>query len=343
MVARRRLLHCGPLTVATVWLVGFSSAWAEDGGSDYLVDAPLSTPTESLYLIQGQVGALYMHRTSDPGSVLSQNGENSSFFQSDQLNFGYQPGVDVDLTARFSRSWSLDVRGMWLDGFSAQASRPFDTALSIQTTPVSSFASFSTGGNAQFGDHSQFSSGEINLRLSNIDRVGISGGLRYARLAEEFSALYGGSIARLDQQTSTVNHLLGFQVGADLVIWSGLKDRLRFDGFAKGGVYVNEAKAQYNDVFTSTAGYYVPHSAANNNGAPAFLGEVGIRPRVGLTKHLWLTGGYQVLGAQGVALATQQIRATGSIATLHPAVSMSVDTGGLLLMHGGYVGLEAGW
>ena len=135
--------------------------------------------------------------------------------------------------------------------------------------------------------------------------------------------------ADFDQHAKTHNHLYGFQLGTDVLLW----DRggpLTINTELKAGIYSNLAKNTGD--LESPLGDLVGDGRTHHT---AFLGELGINAKYQLTRNLALPAGYQLLWVEGVALVNDN-----QIAAL---AAGDVDTSGSPFYHGAMVGSELRW
>jgi hypothetical protein len=74
--------------------------------------------------------------------------------------------------------------------------------------------------------------------------------------------------------------------------------------------------------------------ASGNTDKAAFLGEASLAGSYALTCNLSVRGGYQLLWASGVALASDQVPVTDFI------FGTGIDASGDVFYHGAFIGLE---
>jgi hypothetical protein len=110
----------------------------------------------------------------------------------------------------------------------------------------------------------------------------------------------------------------------------------RLDGWSKIGLYGNSADQDTIEDFTTAGGQVVTASARSGN--VAFATDVGVSLTRRLTERLSFKCSYMLLWIEGVALAPAQLdnsNPSSSIATL--------DNGGGVFYHGGFIGGEFLW
>jgi hypothetical protein len=179
---------------------------------------------------------------------------------------------------------------------------------------------------------SRLNSTEINWRGGLNQNLALLAGFRWVEIHENLgvSADVGGvNVATANWNTD--NHLYGGQVGAILQL---LKMGRRFsaDTWFKGGIYGNDADNQFN--FTSIGPNLAGHTS---RGQTAFVGDIQFSGSYWFTDHVALRSGYQLLWADGVALASDQVNASSSL-TGH-----GIRTNGDVFYHGALIGLDFTW
>jgi hypothetical protein len=246
------------------------------------------------------------------------------------FDVGVRAGVDIDIRRRLGDRHELQVRYFGVDGWSDQ----FSESGTILLTDWETFAGFST----------QLHSTEVNLRSRWTDWMTVLAGFRWVELSErvDYDLNTVTNIpgfppfippisipADFGQHARTQNHLYGFQLGTDVLLW----DRggpLTINTEMKAGIYSNLAKnsgdleSPIGDIVGDGRTYHA-----------AFLGELGIHAKYQLTRNLALRAGYQLLWLEGVALMNDN--------QLDALVAGDVDTSGSPFYHGAMVGTELRW
>ncbi len=103
----------------------------------------------------------------------------------------------------------------------------------------------------------------------------------------------------------------------------------------KAGAYLNDA---HSHVLLRTNLGTPPNQGSFNNGDAAFVGEVGLNLTYDVNCYAKLRAGYNFLWIDGVALASEQVRDTGSL-TAGNSISMTGNSGSILF-HGATLGFE---
>jgi hypothetical protein len=274
-----------------------------------------------------QVGYINMSRSTPSRQVLG-----SFFSDFFSLDLGNQSGIDVSLRKRLNQDWDVDARYLWISDF--------ETSQTVDIPPAQIF-NF-TGVQAGMQYRSSFQSAEANLRR-NYGCWGLSGGFRFAELNDTFGfallrapndQLPDGAVVEFG--STTRNKLYGFQLGADAILWQNCCNGFRIDGFAKAGIYGNDASATtgFGVVSANNVQVQTLSAAAGNT---AFLGELGVMGVYPLTEHMNLRAGYQMLWVSGVALADDAF-----IASADPNAPF-INTSSDVFYHGANVGLEIAW
>jgi hypothetical protein len=155
------------------------------------------------------------------------------------------------------------------------------------------------------GLQSNFNSIEVNVREDVNEYVSLLAGFRWINLNERFSYLFSIPLTSIVGSTQADNNLLGFQIGADGVLYD--LGRFRFDGIAKAGIYGNLAQNQ-----SALVGVPFPGALAFTHDTTdlAFEADARLGGTYFVTDRFAVRGGYQVLWLEGVALAAKQIAVT---------------------------------
>ncbi|MGA2033364.1 MAG: hypothetical protein ABSG68_13995 [Thermoguttaceae bacterium] len=241
--------------------------------------------------------------------------------------------------------WDLESNCFGIDGWKATCNFPAPS--SAGPTLYYLLNVDGTGGpnvtTAQFDYRSQFYSAELNLRRRYNDWLTPMIGFRWLELREQY--LVSGTESPLpvpyQHSVNANNQLYGCQLGVDAELWGHPGSRFRVEGILKAGLFYNGASQQ--SAFDDGGGtIYTPNgpvSASARKDCAAFFGEIGLNAVYQVSPHFALRGGYRLLAADGVALAPQQIFATGLLNIQAAGVNVKED----LLMHGVNAGVEVTW
>jgi hypothetical protein len=238
----------------------------------------------------------------------------------------------------------LELAYFQVNGFAAQTSLP---GVSRMITDVNGVGFVVDDAQARYT--SAIYSGELNLRRQWCDRLGFLAGFRMAQLNEHYrgdgSLLLDGfdTAPIVGQQigqesalvaTNTCNHLYGFQLGADIVVYDRCGP-LQIDALCKAGVYDNVAHQDYRRAIVLGGTTFDEGSLECGRDQAAFLGEVGLVATYALTKRLAFRASAEAMWLTGVALAPEQIGAVDV-----RAGTDRINTSGSAFYYGGGLGLE---
>lgn len=289
-----------------------------------------------------KAGAMWLNREGTRGIpfVVAPNdipfvvASNSSVLASTaDLGFGSEPGYYFTLLRHTQRGWDLEVTHFNVTGWNESST--FGAVPNWSVIPVVAptiNVTNNVGPNSMRYTSELFST-EINLRRPLSDRVTVLAGFRIVELHEQFIGALQGPVSLSQYFTNTDNHMYGFQLGADMDLWS--KGRLSVNGVLKGGIYGNAA--DQDSILTDTAMGIVVGPAVDQTDHTAFLGEVAFILNYQLTNRLSLTAGYQLMWIEGAALATEQIPVTNY------ATNSGISVHGSPFYHGVNVGLKCTW
>ena len=291
------------------------------------------------YCWKADASVLILHRQT-PGTrtVLTDPASGADLFDASSLEFPFAAGPRVSLTALDREGWGFEVNYFGIDGWSADdnvpnGSLPSGSALlTVNNGAISPL----TLTDAHFESISRLYSTEVNFRRPLFAGISALAGFRWLDMTDQYTAradrLHHGE--PVSETITTHNHLFGFQIGADGTL-AQKADCWRITGFVKGGIFLDSA----NQATSLSDRDSAPSPAVSaSRDCAAFFGETGIVGYVELSKHLSLSGGYEIMFANGVAQPANQISGTdltGSTATL--------DASSGLFYHGATAGLEVTW
>lgn len=202
------------------------------------------------------------------------------------------------------------------------------------------FALPSTGPGALFRGRygSDLYSFELNLRREVTDCSTILAGFRWVELSDEL-VMDEVSVTTIPMYSvDTSNHLYGFQIGGDMVLWNA-GGWIHVDTLLRGGLYYNRAEqSTLAPALTPVIPLFVDRITAADS-QTSFLGEIGLVGVMEMNDTLSVRAGYQVMWLEGIALAPEQIAGTD----LSAPGSATVRAEGGLFYHGGSVGLALKW
>jgi hypothetical protein len=179
---------------------------------------------------------------------------------------------------------------------------------------------------------STLNSTEINWRGGPNQDIGFLIGFRWVELHEELNASADFGAIMGSAGWNTDNHLYGSQIGV-------LTNLLRSGGpfslnaWGKAGIYGNDADNEFN--FDANIGPDINNRTEESQ--VAFVGDVAAIGTYWFTRSVGISGGYQLLWIDGVALASEQVNVTSSL------TGQGVNTTGDVFYHGALVSLDFLW
>jgi hypothetical protein len=287
--------------------------------------------------VKVEAGVLILHRPT-PGTqtVLLDPASGASLFDESRQELNFTAGPRIAVTVLDCEGWGFEVNYFGIDNWSASgnvanSSMPNGTAnLIVDAINQVSLSS------AQFQSIARMNSVEVNFRKPLFGSISCLAGFRWVELADRYSAdgisaITGNSVSEM---ITTHNNLYGFQIGADGVLCQEA-DRWRITGFVKGGIYLNDAAQATSFTDPGELGAY---NLNNNQLVASFFGETGVVGYAQVTKHVALSGGYQIMFANGVAQPANQLSGMNFANSM-----VTVDTSSGLFYHGATAGLEIAW
>ncbi len=177
-----------------------------------------------------------------------------------------------------------------------------------------------------------FNSLELNRRCYYNECLTFVAGFRWLELGEELDFDEVAPVQRDLFSVDTNNHMYGFQVGLDAVLW---KSRRCFyiESGLRAAILHNSADQNIDAPFFTPVPLTVDRLSARDDHT-AFFGELGIDGVYRLNSRVSLRAGYQLMWLEGVALAPDQIAVNSVIA---PGIA-GLDTSGSLFLSGVTVG-----
>lgn len=297
--------------------------------------------------------ALFLMRDASDPIPFVRNAVGTSILSSDDLDFELEGGVKFVLSYAFTTDFLVEAVYLgaprWDDTRAVRDASPniaggtgnLISLLGDFTAPpqigLVNFASLSIS--------SEMQSFELNYRR----RVGlICGpletslmlGLRYVNLRESLAFVtVSDAPAPItnDLRVRTQNHLLGVQAGG-LAAYR-ISDKTWFEGDVKVGLFQNSAR-QDTEYLVTTAGGTTLFPGSDHRGEVAVVGDFDFRAHVRLTRFLSAHIGYQLIVADGLALARDNVQTNLAILTLGPA---ELHQNGLAFFHGPHLGGVLSW
>jgi hypothetical protein len=260
----------------------------------------------------------------------------ANIFNASQFKFDFKSGVDMSLRYRLTPCFTLEGRYLLVDKCRDEVGPfPLSPADRARTTPP---AHVGNETDWVFYD-SQFQSVEINLRGAFAGRfdVRVLAGVRYVRFDETFRNTYtetGTGVTGVWIQ-ATENDLIGFQLGAEALIWE-IGPGLRLDVRAKGGAYFNSADSSAG--IRDSTGWRL--KASDDKDRRAFLAELGFLFSYKINSNFSGRLGYHLIWLDDVAAAAEQIPRTTDWEQSVVPFATTTDRGNTAYFHGLFLGFE---
>jgi hypothetical protein len=271
--------------------------------------------------------SLWRSGAEGPSPFRDQAGRQApDLFRVNDLAFDPRPGFRFAALYRTDLGWDLELNYFQLDGWEAAGYVPGNVVLGAADTGF-------TVDDCTVRYRSELYSGEVNLRRHRGDRLTLLAGLRFAELDDRLHVDSTGHVMPwpVTFEGRDINHLYGFQLGADAALVR--RGRLEVRGLVKAGVYDNHI-----DGTAAAADGPMRLALGSETDHCAFLGEASLVGKFRLGEHLAVRGGYQVMWLDGVALGPAQIGLSSD-----DGVTATINTRNTLFLHGAIFGLEAAW
>jgi hypothetical protein len=267
---------------------------------------------------------LFIQRSAARSQLLfSTTATGTPMLNAEDINFPMAATFQVSAIRKLGEESDVQVGYFQLDGWAAESS-VVGSANMIVDGNGGSFTV--TSGSARY--ISALHLGEINLR-HQFDWLTVFSGLRMGELAERFRETGTETTGTALLTSNAINHLYGFQFGANAEI-IGEHKPFSLDLFCKAGIYYNAVNLTLHREDAS-----VNDTLYDREDHAAFIGETGISFNYQFTPHLSAGLFYQAAWLQGVALAPEQFN-SADFATN----SAWANCRGGVLYHGGGTGLE---
>jgi Putative beta barrel porin-7 (BBP7) len=275
-----------------------------------------------------RAGAVILHRSRPDDDVIAESATGLlQVSAGGDFTFGWDGGVDIYVARDFGCGYGLEARY-----FNVDSRAGFDRDISIDLN-------FGGGTivdllNTQATYDSNLDSAEINARFDSSPRVTWLAGFRYLDLDEllDYDITVLGFLHN-DIRWRTTNHLYGGQMGADLNLWN-LNSPLKINSILKAGIYGNDA----DNSFRFTRPVLSTINGNSDASDVSFVGEIDVNFAYQMTQHFALTGGYQLMWIDNVALASDQ----AALALDQGDINI-ITTSGDLFYHGALAGAEFSW
>ena len=249
--------------------------------------------------VEVMVGTIFLDRSSPRRRPLLEDTGADVWF-TDDFDLGNAAGPEISILLHRNKCWAFGVRHVSADGWDALRNR---VAPAPQLVPefdgVSGPFQEST---VSYG--SELYSTEFNVYRRRNDDCTIFAGFRMVELHER--TIYRGfDPAPLDSRMDLKanNHLYGGQLGLNQTLLSS-SNGLELDLTMAAGIYGSSQKSRRR----MTGDFTVPLGEFNEEGHyTSFVGELGLRGFVPLTRRIDLYGGYNLIWIDNVSLSMNQI------------------------------------
>ena len=262
---------------------------------------------------------------------------------SNNLQQGFCGGPRLELIRHGDSGYDLELSYFQIDGWNSERSigpdSPPDWLVMKSPGFIQTNQLLST--QAMVWDYAtKLYNAEFNVRWNPISRVTMLAGFRWVRLGENLVGTLNPTTFPSEQSywnfwnTTTINNLFGFQIGADGKIWE--IDRFSISGLVKAGIFDNYAE-QTTEISVK---FKRERSASASTNAAALVGETGLRCEYQVTQRLSFKAGYEAIWLQGVAAAPGQIQETSTDMNAIAMQTLGVNCSAGVFYHGATAGLE---
>lgn len=269
---------------------------------------------------------------------------------SDDLDFDGSSGVRVMLRHQIGAATNIEggYFGLYGNSTAATVTSPIDNLFSVMSgygnPPF--FLGFGATDRSDLQSlryDFDLHSAELNFRRQFQWGKRVQGswmlGARYVGYTEDFGYFTQSTFNAdfMDYTVDVTNDMFGFQLGGDL--YTCLVPGLMLGGELKTGVYGNQA-IQHTRIITTDLD--MEERAEKNDAAFVLDARAGLNWQA--RPNLSITGGYQVLLIDGVALGVENFNATPPFVDQPArAASVGIDSNGTAFFHGFYSGIEWLW
>ncbi len=219
--------------------------------------------------------------------------------QSGEIDGGTGIGWEMELSKKLSRHWEFDARYSSIDSFGEVINRTnlnFGAGVLFSNTVLGVLGAVNATAETTYG--ADLSSIEVSAKRRLNDWLKLSVGVRQLQFDDHAAVRISANAFSSQIGLSASNQMTGGQIGSEIV----LLDTNRFSLLANGlaGIY-------YNDIDTGLiARTNITRSSTFETNRTSFIGELELKGRLLLTKHLYLEGGYRLLFLEDIAMATEQ-------------------------------------
>jgi hypothetical protein len=287
--------------------------------------------------VRANILSMRLSRPNDTTLVTNFTPGGSVLLDAAEFKFSEEVGPEIAILRQINEDWSVEGRFFRIGGWSASRGPVDDFESDIQYTtpfrigvPSPNPIVFDTTIAGMY--LSELTNVELNGRRRINDFWSLLLGFRYLGLDDNLTIQQGVNFdtATFTHNIGAVNELYGFQIGADMNLWS--RGRLSVEGLLKAGLYGDHATNRVHIGLTNS-----PLTADSNAVADsvAFVGEMSITGVYRFGEHFSLRAGYQLLWLEGVAQASDQVANSDPLAG-----TASVAFQGGPLYDGAFLGIE---
>jgi hypothetical protein len=258
----------------------------------------------------------------DGGTSIAANPAGTPFFDTSAFDFGWDEGPEIII------GWGSRTGNAWEGRFFRVES---ETDVFFVTPGNFIGGGFTGPGGTTFNNFyiTKLTSSELNYRSGSGGAVTWLAGFRWIELHDEVYYKLNGNVATGDYEYN--NRLYGGQVGADVAL-TDRSSPFQFNVIGKGGLYGNVVDGgifefQGNNFIGSFVGQDVTSS---------FVGELNFNATYYVTQTVSVTGGYQLLWLNQVALASD----ASARSLLNPSLLRTVDDHNTLFYNGATVAIN---
>jgi hypothetical protein len=272
----------------------------------------------------------------DNAALLTDGGVN--LLDAGDFDFDHELSLDAGGVVHLSRCWGVEGRYLRLENVedSIQFAGAAGSAAIATTPPIVLGAP--TDANATFASFLQSAELGLSRSLWRGHDVRFLAQFRYLELNQDLNLIFnapGTATPLVATAWGTRNNLYGGQIGVAGHV-KAPHHHVGVDGFLKAGLYYNDAEGDF--LFQSNAALVAATDTNSNDRQLAFVGEAALYLSYDVSRHVRVRGGYHVLIFEGVAVATDQVAATGSSGAV-----LNLNDNGRLLFHGPSVSVVASW
>lgn len=305
----------------------YENPWQDDG----LMNA---TGCQPCFSVTVEALFLKLNRATARGLVVDDS-TNATVLGTGDLEHDLRGGPRIALRRTLDTGRILEIAYFGIDQWGTTATVAGAPGVSLPGALGAATADFTAAQTMGASLSSRINNVEINLiRPTERPGVNLLAGFRYFNLDEQFDLhSLGQSGGSSDLRVNTANNLFGGQLGATMNRQWGV---FGLEVLGEVGIFGNDS--QQRTFMTDLDSTSVLRDAYNRGGQVAFVGEIGINGTIQFTRSLYARIGYDLIWAEGLARATDQLDFTNTASS-----STGLVNDGGAFFHGFNVGVEARW